>query len=115
MNRDFAFKKVAGRSEGLKQLTSDFLEPDVQQRINIKDALRISWIKQGHMKVPMRVQKANVEMTEQLKGTLDVPIITEAALKEPAFHYQMSDRNKSISNFNDIFSVLEPSDEDAFY
>lgn len=97
-----------GRSELLKKFTATFLEPDHLKRVQIKNALQNIWIKKGVKKIPLSVQKAS-EVALAKKGILNIPVITQNTLNKLTFHYQMTDQvdEKSISTFNDKFSVAE--------
>lgn len=107
MNKEYAFRKTLDRSERLQELTATFLEPVVLQRTKIKSALRNSWVKEGNIKTPDDVIKTN----EPNNAVLSNPIITQQLLKEPVFHYQMSEYGKSMSTFNEVFSVVDDTSD----
>lgn len=101
------------RSESLKSLIGSFLEPDITQRIRIRDVFQHIWIKSGNIKTPLEIHKAN-ELAELNKSNLNIPIITKNNLKSATFHYEVTDRIKSISAFNDVFTTIEDQEEDIF-
>lgn len=103
MEKHFAFRRSLGRSRTLKDLTTTFLEPNFLKRTKIKTALQHPWIKEGNIKMPADVAIAN----ESIVVSISEPIVTETSLRVPAFHYQLSEYEKSISTDNELFTAEE--------
>lgn len=106
MDKNFAFRRSLGRSRTLKDLTTSFLEPNFLKRTKIKTALQHPWIKEGNVKMPADVVTAN----ESITVSISEPIVTETSLRVPAFHYQLSEYDKSISTDNELFPAKEESE-----
>lgn len=110
MARDFAFRKMLGRSDALKEFTAMFLEPDLLLRVRVKNALQNHWIKMGKIHTPDEVRDANDKIEAQ-KNTMYVPIISPATLKNPKFQYEIAEYVKLPSVFNEEFEVLAEHEE----
>lgn len=109
MAKQFSFRKALNRSESLIKFTAKFLEPNIQERVQIKNALQDYWIRIGTVKTPA---KARYISTENHHHISTVPIMTEAVMKSPEFNYQMTEHDKSMSNFNYVFDPDEEYDEE---
>lgn len=114
MVRDYVFRKVLDRSESLKELTALFLEPDTIKRIRIKTALQHPWIKSDTSVItPLFVHNVS-EIAEAQRTVLKVPIITQTTLKTSQFNYQVAEHIKSISTFNEFFTVIDEHEDTLF-
>ncbi|VVC38410.1 Protein kinase domain,Protein kinase-like domain,Serine/threonine-protein kinase, active site [Cinara cedri] len=111
VTKHFGFRKVLGRSDYLKRFTAMFLEPNVQERVQIKNALQSYFIKIGNVKTPSKVQNT---ATEENNHISTVPIINEVTMKSSSFTYQISGNVKSISFFNTEFIPVEDSEAGIF-
>ncbi|XP_060865010.1 testis-specific serine/threonine-protein kinase 3-like isoform X3 [Metopolophium dirhodum] len=107
MEKHFTFRRSLGRSRTLKDLTTTFLEPNFLKRTKIKTALQHPWIKEGNIKMPADVAMAS----ESIAASVSEPIVTETSLRVPAFHYQLSEYDKSVSTDNELFTAVVEESE----
>jgi len=56
--------------------------------------------------MPADVATAN----ESITASISEPIVTETSLRVPAFHYQLSEYEKSISTDNELFTAIEEAE-----
>lgn len=111
MAKEYAFRKVLGRSDTLKKFTSKFLEPIIQHRVQLKYALQDYWIQIGNIETPTIVRYNTIEKNNNIST---VPIITESRMRSSKFNYQMADYAKSISKFNDAFARVKNNKDSIF-